>query len=148
MTNKDKIDRIKAIEAEQLPLLESLKILDNSIRNLSHESNEYLIAREIYDQHGTEMKALVFEKIPLLLSLGFIPSDGLIDDSIRDTDLWKRLENDITVIVASEEVSAARYSLCTNCPEFVTISKQCKPLGLFAQEHSSIESSTCPIGNW
>jgi hypothetical protein len=50
--------------------------------------------------------------------------------------------------MASEEVSAARYSLCTNCPEFVTISKQCKSLGVFAEEYSSIESSVCPIGNW
>jgi hypothetical protein len=149
MTNKEKIDRIKAIEAEQLPLLESLKILDDSIRNLSHLSSEYLIAREIYDQHGIEMKTLVLEKITLLVGLGFIPSDGLIDESIKNTDMWKSLENDVTeIIMASEETSNLRYSLCTNCPEFVTISKQCKPLGVFAEEYSLIESSSCPIGKW
>jgi hypothetical protein len=149
MTNKDKINRIKEIELEQLPLMDSIKILDNSIRVLESDSNEYLIAREIYDQHSAEMKVLISEKVSLLIGLGFAPTSGIINESIRDTDLWKSLENDVAeVVMASEEVSSARYSLCTNCPEFVTISKQCKPLGLFAQEHSSIESSACPIGNW
>jgi hypothetical protein len=148
MTNKDKINRIKEIEAEQMPLINSLKVLDNSIRTLSSDSNEYLTAKEIYDEHTIEMKVLILEKVSLLSSLGLFPSNGVIDESIRDTDIWKNIENDITLAMASEEVSIARYSLCTNCPEFVTISKQCKPLGLFAQEHSSIESSTCPIGNW
>lgn len=149
MTNKDKLNRIKEIEAEQMPLMDSLKVLDNLIRTLASDSNEYLTAREIYDQHLIEMKALISEKIPLLLDLGFIPANGLIDESIRETNLWKSLENDISeIIMASEEISAARYLLCTNCPEFVTISKQCKPLGVFAKDHSSIESSSCPIGSW
>jgi hypothetical protein len=148
MTNKDKLNRVKEIEAQQMSLMEGLKALDNSIRTLESDSNDYLTAREIYDEHSAEMKVLVSEKIPILIDLGFNPSDGLIDESIRDTNLWKSLEDYIEVIMASEEVYAARYSLCTNCPEFVTISKQCKPLGVFAEEHSLIESSTCPIGNW
>jgi hypothetical protein len=148
MTNKDKLNRIKEIEAHQMSLMNALKVLDNSIRTLESDSNEYLTAKEIYDEHSAEMKILIAEKIPLLIDIGFNPSDGLIDESIRDTDLWKSLENDIVVIMASEEVSTARYSLCTNCPEFVTISKQCKSLGVFAEEYSSIESSVCPIGKW
>lgn len=149
MTNKDKINKIKEIEAEQVPLINSLKVLDNSIRTLSSDSNEYLTAKEIYDEHTIEMKALVSEKITILLGLGFFPANGMIDESIKNTDLWKSLENDVAeVIMASKEISDARYSLCTNCPEFVTLSKQCKTLGLFAQEYSSVESSTCPIGNW
>lgn len=149
MTNKEKIDRIKIIEAEQLPLLESLKILNNSIRNLSNESNEYLIAKEIYEQHGKEMKTLVSEKTLLLLDLGFIPSNGLIDESIRNTDLWKNLEKDVSeIIIASKEVANARQSLCINCSEFVAISKQCKALGVFVEEYSLIESSSCPVGKW
>jgi len=148
MTNKDKLNRVKEIEAQQMSLMEGLKALDNSIRTLESDSNDYLTAREIYDEHSAEMKVLISEKIPILIDLGFNPSDGLIDESIRDTNLWKSLEDYIEVIMANEEVSAARYSLCTNCPEFVTISKQCKTLGVFAQEHSSIESSTCPIGKW
>jgi hypothetical protein len=148
MTNKEKIDRIKELEDQQLPLINGLKILDNSIRTLDSESNEYLTAREIYDQHSVEMKALISEKVSLLLSLGFFPANGLIDESIRETDLWKSLENDIPENMASEEISNLRYSVCTNCPEFVTISKQCKPLGVFAEEYSLIESSSCPIGKW
>jgi hypothetical protein len=149
MTNKDKINRVKEIEAQQLPLMDSLKIVDNLIRSLDSNSTEYTMAREIYDEHSIDMKLLISEKVSLLIGMGFKPADGIINNSIKDTDLWKSLENDVAeIIMASKEVSDARYSLCTNCPEFVTISKQCKPLGLFAQEHSSIESSTCPIGNW
>jgi hypothetical protein len=149
MTNKDKINRVKEIEAQQLPLMDSLKIVDNLIRSLDSNSTEYTMAREIYDEHSIDMKLLISEKVSLLIGMGFKPADGIINDSIKDTDLWKNLENDVAeIIMASKEVSDARYSLCTNCPEFVTLSKQCKPLGLFAQEYSSVESSTCPIGNW
>ena len=144
MTNKDKLNRIKEIEAEQVLLMHSLKVLDNSIRTLSSESNEYLIAREIYDEHSIEIKALISEKIPLLLSLGFSPANGMVDESIRDTDLWKQIETD----QINSDIAESRVSVCTNCPEFVTISKQCKPLGVFVEEYSLIESSSCPIGKW
>jgi hypothetical protein len=148
MTNKDKLNRVKEIEAQQMSLMDGLKVLDNSIRSLDPESNEYLTAREIYDEHSAEMKGLISEKVPLLLSLGFSPENGMIDDSIRDTDLWKSLEDDITVIMASEEIAASRHSLCTNCPEFVTISGQCRLLGEFVSDYAALEDSSCPIGNW
>ncbi len=144
MTNKEKIDRIKQIELDQLPLIKSLDILDNSVRTLSHKSDEYLIAKEIYDQHSIEMKALVIEKISLLISLGFNPKDGMIDESLRNTDLWKQIESEET----APEISNSRFLICTNCPEFVTISSQCKKLGVFAEEYSKLDSSSCPIGMW
>jgi hypothetical protein len=144
MTNKETLNRIKDIEIEQLNMMDSLKAADNLIRTIDHQSEGYQTALEIYTQHNEHMQSLISEKVPLLLSLGFFPSGGLIDESLRETDLWKSIEaNKINA-----EDAEARYSLCTNCPEFVTISKQCKSLGVFAEEYSSIESSVCPIGNW
>jgi hypothetical protein len=148
MTNKDKINRVKEIEAQQISLIDGLKVLDNSIRDLDPNSNEYLMAREIYDEHSADMKDLISEKIPLLLSLGFFPKDGMVDEPIKDTDLWKSLENDIEVIMASKEVSDERYSICTGCPEFVAISKQCKKCACFMDSKTKLAEYSCPIGKW
>lgn len=143
MTNKDKLNRIKEIEILQAPLNSELKVLYGTITS-DIEKSIYSIAQGIYSEKTIEMKSLIAEKTNLLISLGFTPSDGLIDESLRETFLWKQLEADY----ASTETADFRYSICTNCPEFVTISKQCKPLGVFAKDHSSTESSSCPIGNW
>ena len=144
MTNKEKLERVKNIETDQIDLMNSLKVLDNSIKVIDHESNEYATAMEIYRQHTAEMKSLISEKTLILLSLGFTPSDGMIDESIRETELWKQIDSK----EAEADVYSSRQSICTNCPEFVTISGQCKVLGEFVSDYAVPEDSSCPIGNW
>lgn len=143
MTNKDILNRVKQIEIEQGPLNDEIKILYEII-NRHGEDTEDLVSQEIYYEKNSIMKSLIAEKTNLLIGLGFTPVDGLIDESLRETALWKQIDADYVDL----ETADLRYSACTNCPEFVTISKQCKSLGVFAKEYSAIESSTCPIGNW
>jgi hypothetical protein len=143
MTNIDKLNRIQEIEIQQRLLNDEIKMLYSTItKEINDES--YLIAQEIYNEKTLIMKSLVLEKIDIMIGLGFMPDSGSVNESLRETGLWKQIEKG----EVKSEVADSRYSLCTNCPEFVTISKQCKPLGVFAKEYSSFESSTCPIGNW
>jgi hypothetical protein len=50
--------------------------------------------------------------------------------------------------LASEEVFIKRYSLCTSCPEFINISKQCKKCGCFMASKAKLQLAKCPIGKW
>jgi len=140
MTKKDDLNRIKEIEAQQLLLIPEIKILRSSVNSNAQDDTPLEILEEKID----EINLLRKEKALLLLNLGFQIVGVSIDEPLADTEMWKQIELE----KASLEVSNSRYSLCTNCPEFVTISKQCKALGVFAEEYSSIESSSCPIGNW
>lgn len=140
MTRKSKLDRVREIEAKQLLLIPEIKFLQSAVNNNAQED----IPLEILEQKIDEINIIRKEKALLLLNLGFQIVGKSIDEPLVDTEMWKQIETE----KASLEVFNSRYSVCTNCPEFVTISKQCKTLGVFAQEYSSIESSYCPIGNW
>jgi hypothetical protein len=49
---------------------------------------------------------------------------------------------------ASEEEADKRYSICNGCPEFVSLTKQCKKCGCFMAAKTKIASASCPIGKW
>jgi hypothetical protein len=140
MTKKDELNRIKEIEIQQLLLLPEVEALRSVVNNNPKDA----IASEILEEKIDELGTLRKEKALLLLNLGFQITGISIDETFVDTEMWKQID----LAVAPLETSNLRYSLCTNCPEFVTISKQCKPLGVFAEEYSLIESSSCPIGKW
>lgn len=140
MTKKDDLNRIKEIEIQQLLLLPEVKLL----RSVVNDNPKDARASEILEEKIDGLGALRKEKALLLLNLGFQITGISIDEPFVDTEMWKQIE----LANATLEVYNLRYSLCTNCPEFVTISKQCKTLGVFAEEYSLIESSTCPIGSW
>lgn len=48
----------------------------------------------------------------------------------------------------SEEVANKRHSLCLVCPEFISLTKQCKKCGCFMPIKIKLESSLCPLGKW
>lgn len=140
MTKKDNLNRVKEIEIQQLLLLPEINFLRSTVNNNAQDD----IAAGILEERVDEINLLRKEKALLLLNLGFHMMGTSIDEPIVDTEMWKQVD----LADALPEVSNLRYSLCTNCPEFVTISKQCKLLGAFAEEYSLIESSSCPIGKW
>jgi hypothetical protein len=145
MTNNQyKLQRIKSIEDEQSGLINEINILFPSIDKEIKNENE-LVALDIYKEKTQVMKDLIFEKLKLLLDLGFKPQDGMIDMSLRETSLWKSIEEEQD---SPTDIYNYRQSVCTNCPEFVTISGQCKVLGEFVSEYAMLENSSCPIGNW
>jgi hypothetical protein len=50
--------------------------------------------------------------------------------------------------MAEEPVSNARYDICVQCPEFVSLTKQCKKCGCFMAMKTKLESAKCPLGKW
>jgi hypothetical protein len=49
---------------------------------------------------------------------------------------------------ASEELSEERFSICKGCPEFFSLTTQCKKCGCFMSAKTKLESAKCPIGRW
>lgn len=49
---------------------------------------------------------------------------------------------------AAQEVSEKRYNICESCPEFISLSKQCKKCGCFMFIKTKLNNAQCPIGKW
>ncbi len=50
--------------------------------------------------------------------------------------------------MAEEIVSNFRYDICLQCPELVSLTKQCKQCGCFMALKTKLESAKCPLGKW
>lgn len=55
---------------------------------------------------------------------------------------------DQDVKIASYQKQKERYQICSTCPEFIKISKQCKKSGAFMDLKIKDLSSECPIKKW
>lgn len=49
---------------------------------------------------------------------------------------------------ATDEVAHARYNICDWCPEFISLTKQCKKCGCFMNLKVKLNEATCPLGKW
>lgn len=49
---------------------------------------------------------------------------------------------------ASEAEADKRYDLCNFCPEFISLTKQCKKCGCFMPAKTKLKNATCPLGKW
>lgn len=49
---------------------------------------------------------------------------------------------------ASDAEASNRYSICENCPSFISISKQCAKCGCFMHLKTKIAHAECPVGKW
>lgn len=49
---------------------------------------------------------------------------------------------------ASDEVAWSRYNVCDWCPEFISLTKQCKKCGCFMNLKVKLQDATCPLGKW
>lgn len=66
--------------------------------------------------------------------------------NLGETRPWDLVK--LTTEWASEESSSMRYNICKACPEFISITKQCKKCGCFMYAKTKLEKATCPIGKW
>lgn len=46
------------------------------------------------------------------------------------------------------ELIDKRMSLCLECPELISITKQCKKCGCFMSVKTKLTNAVCPIGKW
>lgn len=49
---------------------------------------------------------------------------------------------------ASAEESERRLSICYQCPELISLTKQCKKCGCIMPLKVKLEASRCPLGKW
>ena len=48
----------------------------------------------------------------------------------------------------SDEIESTRFSICSDCPELVKLTSQCKQCGCFMKMKVKLKQATCPIGKW
>lgn len=65
---------------------------------------------------------------------------------LGDTRPWDLLNPNVEL--ASDEVESMRFSLCSDCPELIKITKQCKQCGCFMKAKVKLKDATCPLGKW
>jgi hypothetical protein len=49
---------------------------------------------------------------------------------------------------AKDELHDKRYSICQVCPEFISLTSQCKKCGCLMKMKTKLQQATCPIGKW
>jgi hypothetical protein len=47
-----------------------------------------------------------------------------------------------------DSVQIQRYSVCLECPELISLTKQCKQCGCFMAAKTKLKTATCPLGKW
>jgi hypothetical protein len=58
---------------------------------------------------------------------------------------WHILSSELR---ATKDIASNRLSICTSCPEMITVTKQCKKCGCLMTLKTKIADSVCPIGKW
>lgn len=68
----------------------------------------------------------------------------------RDVRPWDLFRNSNTPEGArvTEEVQKKRYDICKGCPDFISLTSQCKRCGCFMKHKSKLSAASCPIGKW
>lgn len=49
---------------------------------------------------------------------------------------------------ASDEVHKKRFDICQTCPEFISLTTQCKKCGCIMKLKTKLENATCPLEKW
>jgi hypothetical protein len=47
-----------------------------------------------------------------------------------------------------DSVQIQRYSVCLECPELISLTKQCKQCGCFMGGKTKLKNATCPLSKW
>ena len=66
--------------------------------------------------------------------------------SLGDTRPW-HLITERTNLLADEE-SNSRLDICRECPEFISLTTQCKKCGCVMKGKTRLANATCPLGKW
>lgn len=64
---------------------------------------------------------------------------------IGDARPWHLLDKENWT---QEQVSDKRYSICSECPELIHSTKQCKQCGCFMPLKVKLEAAKCPLNKW
>jgi hypothetical protein len=67
-------------------------------------------------------------------------------DNLGETRPWDLL-NPATEYV-SEDAATSRLDMCKICPEYLSITSQCKKCGCIMPLKTKIANATCPMGKW
>lgn len=66
--------------------------------------------------------------------------------NLGDTRPWDALNPNTNWV--DKSIHTPRFELCKVCPEFISLTTQCKKCGCFMAVKTRIESAVCPIGKW
>lgn len=65
---------------------------------------------------------------------------------LGDTRPWDTLNPSVERV--EDYVANSRMDTCLGCPEFRTLTKQCKQCGCVMPLKVKLKASECPIGKW
>lgn len=66
--------------------------------------------------------------------------------NLGNTRPWDMINPNVSKV--SEEKAQERFSICQQCPEFISLTTQCKKCGCIMKAKTKIEKAVCPIGKW
>ena len=47
-----------------------------------------------------------------------------------------------------DQTSSNRYKICLDCPELISLTKQCKQCGCFMALKVKLQEASCPLQKW
>ena len=66
--------------------------------------------------------------------------------SLGETRPWDLLKSDTKYV--DDEIQQSRLNICLQCPELISLTKQCKKCGCFMSAKTKLEKAVCPLGKW
>lgn len=66
--------------------------------------------------------------------------------SLGDTRPWDVLNPNTEW--TNDENALNRYNICQACPEFISLTTQCKKCGCIMKVKTKLEKAACPLGKW
>lgn len=101
-----------------------------------------------YEYHGLTMggKRIIDVEGAIVVE----SNKGLDKKQKRDVRPWDLLKSSQTPEGArvTEDVHQKRYDICKGCPDFISLTSQCKRCGCFMKHKSKLSAASCPIGKW
>jgi hypothetical protein len=67
-------------------------------------------------------------------------------EKLGDTRPWDLLN--LNTEYVEEEKANERLDICKGCPEFISLTKQCKKCGCIMPLKTKLKTASCPIGKW
>jgi len=116
-----------------------LSIYETEVLEAGEYTYEYYAAtlggKKIIDLEGS---VLVEENVNL---------DTKKERAVRPWDLLRSSKTPEGARV-SEEIHQERYDICKSCPEFISLTKQCKLCGCLMNQKTKLSAASCPIEKW
>jgi hypothetical protein len=66
--------------------------------------------------------------------------------NLGTTRPWDLINPNVEKVDDAEE--SMRYSMCSDCPEFIKLTTQCKQCGCIMKMKVKLKAAVCPIGKW